>query len=174
MAELRITDRYLDTASVAGRLATAGYRARLRRRGTTVELTLKQPGRSDGGLSERIELTGPASASRHPGRWPASVARDRLVAIVGSNRLVEIAALRQRRLVRRYRRDQTEIEVSLDALEAIAEGRTAARSLAVELELLAGDRAALTELAAAVRSMPGVHDADGSKLDFARSVRQPS
>ncbi|MBI3751093.1 MAG: CYTH domain-containing protein, partial [Chloroflexi bacterium] len=166
-----VTDRYLDTAVGGGRLEAAGYRARLRRGRGAIELTVKRRGTYAAGLSERLELNGPATRSRDPSRWPASAARDRLLALTGAGQLVEIAALRQRRLVRVFRRDTTVVEVSLDALAGLAGDRVSARRLEVELELLGGDREALTDLATVVRGLPGVRDPEGSKLEFARAAR---
>lgn len=170
-ARVDITDRYLDTAVTGGRLEMAGYRARLRSGRGSVELTVKRRGTFVGALSERLELKGPATRSRRPAGWPPSSARDRLLAIVGSAALVEVAALRQRRLVRHLRRDATQVELSLDALEGLDGPRVVARRREVEIELVGGERAALEELAAAIRRLPGVVDPVGSKLDFARVAR---
>ncbi|HEX7949470.1 MAG TPA: CYTH domain-containing protein [Candidatus Limnocylindrales bacterium] len=166
-----VTDRYLDTAVTGGRLETAGYRARLRGGHGGIELTVKRRGTYVGALSERLELKGAANRSRRPATWPPSVARDRLLAIAGPGPLVEVAALRQGRLVRLVRRGATEVELSLDALEGLDGERVAARRWEVEIELIGGDRAALEELASVIRRLPGVVDPEGSKLDFARAAR---
>lgn len=166
-----ITDRYLDTAASGGRLEVAGYRARLRRGHGAIELTVKRRGTHTGARSERLELKGPATRSRRPSTWPPSAARGRLVAVAGDGPFVEVAALRQRRVVRRFRRDTTEVELSLDALAGLDGNRIAARRWEVEIELLTGKRDALDTLATVIRSLPGVGDAEGSKLDFARAAR---
>lgn len=167
----QITDRYLDTAVVGGRLETAGYRARLRRGHGAIELTVKRRGTDTGARSERLELKGRATRSRRPPQWPASAARDRLVAVAGDDPLVEVAALRQRRLVRRFERGATDVELSLDGLESLDGDRVVGRRWEVEIELLTGDRDALDALAAAIWNVPGVSEPEGSKLDFARAAR---
>ncbi|HYC07914.1 MAG TPA: CYTH domain-containing protein [Candidatus Binatia bacterium] len=167
----QITDRYLDTAPSAGRLELGGYRARLRRRAVAVELTLKRRGVEDGSVTTRLELTGPATRSRNPGAWPTSDARDLLVELAGPGRLVEVAALRQRRLVRNLRRGPTVVEASLDALEALDGPLVRERRWELELELVEGERDDLADLAAAVLALPAVEAAAGSKLEFARGAR---
>ena len=167
----RMTDRYLDTDEFDGRLAGALYRARLRRSDRSVELTVKRRGIYQGALSERLELKGGATRSRNPARWPASEARDRLLAVAGTGPLVEIAAIRQQRLIRHFRRGATEVEVSLDALEALVGPRVAARRWELEIELLTGEKSALMDLATALRTVPGVSVSEGSKLDFAKSAQ---
>lgn len=168
-----MTDRYLDTDHVAGRLQASAYRARLRRSHRSVELTVKRRGTYQGALSERLELKGEATRSRDPARWPHSEARDRLLAIAGPGPLMEIAAVRQRRLVRHFRRGGTEVEVSLDAMESLDGARVVARRWELEIELLEGDRAGLLEVAGGFRRLPGLASATGSKLDFARAARRP-
>jgi inorganic triphosphatase YgiF len=168
---VRLTDRYLDTAPWGGLLEQSGYRARLRRTGHAIELTVKRRGEIRGDVTERLELKGAATRSRIAARWPPSTARDRVAAIAGSVGLLEVAALRQERLVRRLRRGTTEVEVSLDALEALVGRRVAARRWEVEAELVGGDRGPLDELALALRRVPGVRDPLGSKLEFAKSGR---
>jgi inorganic triphosphatase YgiF len=168
---VRITDRYLDTAPWAGRLELSGYRARLRRTGGAIELTVKRRGEIRGDVTERLELKAPATRSRVASRWPPSVARDRVAAIAGDDALQEVAALRQERLVRRVLRDGTEVELSLDALQALAGSRVVARRWELEAELIRGDRRLLDDLALALRRVPGVRDPIGSKLEFGRSGR---
>jgi inorganic triphosphatase YgiF len=169
----RMTDRYLDTDHIAGRLQASAYRARLRRSHRSVELTVKRRGTYQGALSERLELKGEATRSRNPARWPASDARDRLLAVAGPGPLIEVAAVRQRRLVRHFRRGRTEVEVSLDGMESLDGPRVVERRWELEIELIEGDRTALLDVAGAFRRLPGVADATGSKLDFARAARQP-
>jgi inorganic triphosphatase YgiF len=162
-----ITDRYLDTDPHFGRLATAQMRARLRSTGRSVELTVKRPGTEALGVTTRVELEAPATRSLDPRRWPASAARDALLAATGGEPLVEIARLRQRRLTRLFRRAATTVEVSLDALAAL-DGRTVvARRHELEAELIDGDDAALADLAEALRRIDGIGPALGSKLRFA-------
>lgn len=161
-----VTDRYVDAADGPS-IVASGIRARLRRRGTSTEVTVKRPGELLDGITTRVELKGPATASLHPDRWPPSAARDVLRDAIGGRGLVEIARLRQHRLTTILRRGGTRIEVSLDALAAIAGGRIVARRHELEAELVEGDRADLVDLASALWTIDGVGAPLGSKLQFA-------
>ena len=165
-----VTDRYVDAAEGPS-IAASGIRARLRRRGNVVRLTVKRPGEVADGVTSRVELDGPATTSLDPRRWPASLAREVLVAAAGSRPLVEIGLLRQRRLTRVVRRAGTRIELSLDALAALQDGHVLARRHELEAELLAGDRAALVDLATALGRIDGTGPPIGSKLQFALAAR---
>lgn len=164
---VRVTDRYVDTDRVAGRLAASLMRARLRRTGSAVVLTVKRPGTESSGVTTRVELEGPATRALDPARWPPSAARTALTVAAGGAPLLEIAALRQRRLTRLLGRGATTVEVSLDALEALAGARVTMRRYELEAELVAGDHGALAELADALRAIDGVGPPLGSKLQFA-------
>jgi inorganic triphosphatase YgiF len=168
---VRVTDRYLDTAQVNGRLAAGLVRARLRRHGRGVTLTVKRPGVEAAGVTTRVELEAPANRALAPDRWPASAARTVVLDIAGGASLGEIALLRQHRLTRVFRRGGTRVEVSLDRLDALDGGRVADRRYELEAELLAGDAAALAELAGALGRVVGVAPALGSKLGFALAAR---
>jgi inorganic triphosphatase YgiF len=164
---VRVTDRYLDTDRVAGRLAAGLVRARLRRQGDAITLTVKRAGTESSGVTTRVELEGPATRAIEPERWPPSAARTVLIEAAGGLPLCEIAALRQRRLTRLLRRGATTVEVSLDALEALAGARVAARRYELEAELVAGEHGALAELSESLRAIDGVGPPLGSKLQFA-------
>lgn len=170
---VRVTDRYLDTDRASGRLAAGLIRARLRRTGAAVELTVKRSGTEVDGVTTRVELSGRATRAIDPARWPPSAARTALVEAAAELPLREIAALRQRRLTRVLRRGSTRVEVSLDALEALDGPNVVARRYELEAELLAGEQAALADLAAALRSIEGVTPPLGSKLQFALDAVLP-
>lgn len=161
-----IVDRYVDTDPYEGLLALAQMRARLRREGRSVELTVKRSGTEALGVTTRVELKGPATRSLDPRRWPASAARTALLAATGDAELVEIARLRQRRLTRLFRRGQTIVEVSLDALAALDGRQVVARRHELEMELVEGEAVHLGDLADAVRRVAGIVPALGSKLRF--------
>jgi inorganic triphosphatase YgiF len=146
-------------------------RARLRRRGSSVRLTVKRRSEVVDGVTSRVELDGPASGSLLPARWQPSVARETLVRTLAARPLAVIATLRQRRLTRVFRRGRTRVEISLDALGALRDGRVVARRHELEAELLEGDRDALVDLAAALRTIDGVGAPLGSKLQFALDAR---
>jgi len=164
------TDRYLDTADPAGRLDAAGLRARLREEDGKVVLALKTEGQRDGDVHHRLELEGPATRSLDPASWPPSTARTRLLAASAGEPLRVIAALRQRRLKRRFRYSDTEIEISLDEMEALDGTLVVARRAELEAELVVGDPAALHGLATTLRGIAGVVDPSGSKLRFAQEA----
>ena len=163
----RLTDVYVDTAPRAGRLFLAAMRARLRFKAGTVTLAVKRSGVEVAGVPTRVELEGPATRALHPGRWPASAARDALLGAIGGERLEVIARLRQRRLVRIVRRGPTRVELSLDALAAVSGGAVVARRHELEAELVDGNENDLATLADALRAVDGVGPALGSKLVFA-------
>ena len=162
-----LTDRYLDTDQIAGRLFLAGIRARLRRERGVTTLTVKRTGVELRGVTTRVELHGEATRSVDPRRWPASAARTALLEAAGSEAMREIAQLRQRRLTRLVARGGTTVELSLDALEAVADGRVVARRHELEAELVRGEETALAELGEALLLLDGIGPPLGSKLRFA-------
>jgi inorganic triphosphatase YgiF len=164
-----VVDRYVDTAD--GRLVAAGARARVRTGGAAPVLALKHHGIEEAGVTARHEVEGPATEALDPGAWPESVARAELLALTDGAPLVEIARLRQRRWTRIVRRGSTEVELSLDELEALDGERVVATRWELEAELKDGERSALEELAAALAVTPWMAPATGSKLSFALSVR---
>jgi CHAD domain-containing protein len=160
-------DRYLDTPG--GALATAGYAGRLRtgRKGTVI--TLKGLRREDdgGAVHRREELEGPADAAAGAAAWPASAARDAVLAIAGETLLVELVTIRQVRRKRSYGRDGAVVEVSLDAAEVVAGERTIERFAELELELREGDERALDPLADLLSDMEELVPSETSKLERA-------
>jgi inorganic triphosphatase YgiF len=164
-----VVDRYFDTAD--GRLELAGARARLRDDGRGVVVAVKHHGIDDGPVTARQEVEGPATSDRTPATWPRSAARDLVETLSDGQPLVEIASLRQKRLVRRLERAGTEVELSLDALEALDGNEVVGTRWELEAELKAGDTAALHELATALQALDGIGPPLGSKLGFAISSR---
>jgi len=170
---VQLTDRYLDTDPIAGRLFLLGVRARLRREQGVTSLTVKRSGAEMRGVTTRVELEGPATRSLDPGRWPPSAARAALLEASASAPLHAIAQLRQRRLTRLLARGTTVVELSLDALEAVDRGRVAARRHELEAELIRGEETALAELGEALLRIDGVSPPIGSKLRFALDAVRP-
>lgn len=164
---VQLTDRYLDTDPIAGRLFLKSIRARLRREGRVTSLTVKRSGVETRGVTTRVELEGPATRSLDPGRWPPSAARGALLEASASEPLEVIAQLRQRRLTRLLARGATVVELSLDALQAVDHGRVVARRHELEAELVSGDETALAELGEALLRIDGISPPLGSKLRFA-------
>ncbi len=162
-------DRYFDTTD--GALRLGGVRARVREQDGELILAVKASIASEGAVSRRVELQGPAAPGFHPPSWPPSAARERLLPLIGDRPVVEIAALRQRRLQRNFARGGTTVEISLDEMSALEGRRSLARRAEVEAELLAGDAQLLQDLAAALGELPGVGVATGSKLAFALAAR---
>ncbi|HEY2916926.1 MAG TPA: CYTH domain-containing protein [Candidatus Limnocylindrales bacterium] len=163
-----VTDRYVD--SIDGALARVGARARLRSGPGGVVLTVKRRGLEVGGITERVELEGPATAELEPQAWPSSAARAAIIEAVAGGTLVEVVRLRQRRAIRMLRRGDTLVEVSVDQLEALDGDVAIASRWELEAELKAGDRGALAELAGALRRIHGVGPPLGSKRGFALAV----
>jgi inorganic triphosphatase YgiF len=164
-----VVDRYFDTAD--GALTLGGVRARVRDQGGERILAVKASIATEGAVSRRVELQGPAAGGLQPATWPASNARDRLLPLIGDRDVVEIAAIRQRRLQRDFAAAGTRVEISLDEMTALDGRRALAHRTEVEAELLAGDAGLLQELAAALGELAGVGVAAGSKLAFALAAR---
>ncbi len=164
---VRNEDRYLDTPD--GLLAAAGYAGRLRSDGTGTVITLKGlRGEDDGGaVHRREELEGPADPSTGAAGWPASRARDAVLAIAGETALVDLVTIRQARHKRLYGRDGAVVEVSVDDVEVVAGGRSVERFAELELELKGGDEGALDPLADLLSEVEELMPADTSKLERA-------
>ena len=167
-----MTDRYVDTASPGRRLQAAGLRARLRSQGGAVVLAVKRAGVIRAGVTVRTELQAPATHSQDPSHWPPSDARSAVLEAVGGEPLVEIAMLRQRRLLRFIARAGTMVELSLDRVDAVQGGRVLARRHELEAELIDGDETSLAELAAVLRQLDGITPPVGSKLAFGLAARK--
>ena len=169
-------DRYLDTPD--GALATAGYAGRLRTGGNGTVITLKGLNReNDGGaVHRREELEGPADPDTGAAGWPASAARDAVIAIAGEAALVDLVTIRQARHKRLYGRDGAVVEVSVDDVEVVAGERTVERFAELELELREGDEHVLDPLADLLSEVEELLPAETSKLERALEAlrREPA
>jgi CHAD domain-containing protein len=164
---VQVEDGYLDT--VDGTLTAAGYAARLRSGDGSAMITLKSLRRLDDGgvIHRRAELEGPATAGQPAASWPASSARDLIVRIVGDEPLVEIARIRQTRRKRRYGREAAIVEMSVDDVSVVAGGEVVERFAELELELQAGEEAALEPLVELLSEIEELVPAQSSKLERA-------
>jgi len=115
----RQQNRYLDTQDL--RLRQARSILKVRQVGKKIEMTFKRELSHRGGVSERIEVTGPDALLR---------ARK----IVGARPLQEILNLRthRRRLI--FVSGREEIELDLDQVDVLRGGRSVGRHWEVELE----------------------------------------
>lgn len=169
-------DRYLDTPG--GAFAAARWACRLRTRGGATIVSLKGPAEETGGgeLHRRPELEGPATESLAPATWPPSEARDLVDRVRHGEPLVERLALRQLRSERPVMIEGRAVgTLTLDRVDALHHGESHGRFNVVELELHPGvDAAPLTELAAALRSIPGLDPEPGTKLERALALIHPA
>jgi CHAD domain-containing protein len=156
----RVEDRYVDSADWA--LARAGFAARLRRTSRGTEISLKAQNVSSGRLQRREEIEGPADARPIPADWPASQARTVILELCGDEALVELLTIRQLRRVRPLRAGATLVELSLDEVEVVGDGRILDTFEELEIELKRGDEAPLAALAE-------ILDSDGSLRRVSRS-----
>ena len=168
--DLHVEDRYLDTPDAA--LAEAGYAGRLRSSEAGTIITLKGLRRTDGGgaAHRREELEGAADASLPPAEWPASAARDRVVEIVGDQPLQDLVTVRQVRHQRLFGVDGAIVELSLDDVEVVADGRVIDHFAELEAELREGDESVLGPLAALLGEADGLAPSTTSKLKRAMAA----
>ena len=168
-AEVRVRDRYIDTAD--GRLAAAAVAARLRHRADGVVVTVKTPGSRHGAVVRRTELESPATESLVPGDWPASPAREAVASHAGDADLVEVVTLDQVRTAVELVCDDARVSLTLDDVTVVAEARAIDRFAELEAELVTGDEAVLHRLAEVLERDPAVTRDGGSKLERAmRSI----
>ena len=166
-------DRYLDTGDL--RLAGARWACRLRFRDGRTIVSLKGPAEHAAAdvVHRRPELEGPADSSLDPLDWPASEARDRLLAMADGAALVERFRLEQQRTERSVIVDGSTVgTLSLDRV-AVRRGATQlGRLLVVELELASATGAAsdARPLAAALGQLDGLAPDPLSKLEHALAM----
>jgi inorganic triphosphatase YgiF len=164
-------DRYLDTAD--GRLASARWACRLRRRGSDLRVSLKGPPdeATTGWLHRRPEVEGPASASPDPAGWPTSEARALLLELSGGEPLRERLRLEQTRTERAVTLDGQRLGVlTLDVVTALRAGTLPRELLLVELELDADATDAereLPRLAGAILAVGELSPEPRTKLELA-------
>jgi CHAD domain-containing protein len=162
---LELTDRYFDTADLA--LTRAGYSARLRTTGTDTTLTVKAKIEISDGLHRRLELEAPATRDLDIEAWPGSDARDRLTAVVGSQRLIESFVIGQERRERLVTAHGCEAVASLDEGEVEYLGMPAGELRHFEVELRSGDVSGLRALAHRVVAAGLAVPVDHSKPEIA-------
>jgi inorganic triphosphatase YgiF len=129
-------DRYLDTHDL--RLSTLGWACRLRSREGRTWISLKGPPEAgtDGAMHRRPELDGPATDEPDSQAWPASPARDAVMAMSGGAPLQERFTLEQSRRERSVEIDRQTIgTLSLDFVRVERNGLGRGRFEVVELEL---------------------------------------
>ena len=163
--QVQIEDRYLDTAD--RRLAVAGYAARLRRGPAMTILSVKSAGASGSALHRRDELEGPADLSLDPHAWPSSAARALVLEHAGDAPLREIVTIRQLRRTRTLVDEAGEVEMSVDDVEVVHEGRVIERFLELEVELRRGGPEVLEGVMAALRLDDALAPVTTSKLERA-------
>jgi CHAD domain-containing protein len=165
--EVTMEDRYVDTA--AGALTQAGYAVRLRglTDGTIVSIKSLARVEAVGGASQRDELEGPAHARRAPAKWPPSDARDLLLQHTAAAALQELVTVRQQRRRRLFASGDSTVELSLDAVEVVADGNVIERFTELEAELVKGDASVLSVVAAVLDGTSGIRRATSTKLEAA-------
>jgi len=177
--EVDLEDRYLDTER--GLLRRAGLVARIRVTAGSRRLTVKSTIRRGAGIvHDRLELegdaggieaTGDIEAGDDPRRWPASDARDRILAQIGGESLFPIAILRQHRFQRDIRVEASLVELSLDEVEAAGAGLATDRWTELEAELRSGTESDLATLGAMLLRRADLAPATASKLERALERR---
>lgn len=160
-------DRYLDTAE--GAMTHAGFAVRLRglESGTLVSVKSLTRVAAAGGAARREEIEGPADPVAPPAEWPASDARALVMEHAGDAPLEELVTIRQHRRKRLYASEAATVELSLDDIEVLADGEVVERFTELEAELVSGDEAALSIVAAVLDGTAGLRRATSSKLDSA-------
>jgi CHAD domain-containing protein len=163
--QIQVEDRYLDTAD--GALSRAGYAVRLRRGPRMTILSVKASNAAASALHRREELEGPADLSLDPHAWPSSAARSLVLEHAGDAPLIEIITIRQLRRARTFTSDALEAELSVDDVEVVWGGRMIDRFIELEVELKAGDEAALEDLTVILGADAALEPITTSKLERA-------
>jgi inorganic triphosphatase YgiF len=168
---MEVQDRYLDSRQAD--LRAAGLVARIRTGAGAPRLTVKSIARrGEGAVHRRLELEGETGAGDgdDPHEWPVSAARARVLAAIGSDVLVPVATLRQRRLQRDLAIGATVIELSLDEVEVAAAGGGTDAWVELEAELRAGSDDDLAALGRLLLRRPDLEPSKSSKLDRAMAA----
>lgn len=171
-------DRYLDTAD--GRLAAAHWACRLRSRHGGWRLSLKGPpadGTDGSAMHHRPEVEGPATEVADPAAWPASAARDRLLALSGGSALVERLRLCQRRTERAVTVGTSvhpSALLTLDEVVVEARGRRVGTLHVVELERAPdADAEDFAGMVSALSVITGLVPDPLTKLEHALAMIEP-
>jgi CHAD domain-containing protein len=174
VAVINLIDRYVDTAT--GSLRRSGWVGRLRLQPDDAQATtvvLKSTARrSRGAMHTRSELEGPADVDHPPADWPASPARDRLLAVAGDAPLQTTIVLEQRRRQRVFGDEDFEVEVSLDRVRAVVGDQIVDRSLVLEAELRTGPASRLEDIGDELSRLPFLVPSSASKLARALSAAE--
>ena len=167
---IRLEDRYVDTDD--GAMTRAGYAVRLRRSKSGTTVSIKSFAHSDGpgGAVRREEIEGPADPVAPPSDWPTSAARSLLTEHVGTAPLGELVTVRQVRRRRQIRDAGTRLELSLDEVTVITQGREVGRFAELEAELRRGGESRLIELAEIFDADLTLMRATESKLEAALAI----
>src|SRR5579875_1568576 len=161
----RLVDRYLDTAD--WRIGRAGFVLRTRRRGRSVELTMKELRPADpAGLRRRLEIT-ESLPSGLDALGPGGPVGRRVRAVAGTRPLVQVLEVRTRRQPFSLRADGQELaEVALDDTTiAVGAPHPPARLRRVEVEVAPGWVGALEEVVADLRRAADLRPAALSKFE---------
>jgi inorganic triphosphatase YgiF len=166
-------DRYLDTADL--RLAAVRWACRLRTRDGRTIVSLKGPAEHASGdpVHRRPELEGPAGSDLDAAGWPASEARDRVLALARGQPLAERFRLEQDRTERSVTVGGEAVGIlSLDGVRVLRDGLERGRLLAVELEFGPGAGADVDHrpYATALSAVPGLAPDPMSKLERALAM----
>jgi CHAD domain-containing protein len=132
----RVRDTYVDTPQQ--QVLAAGYACRRRKVEDQhgVLITLKGLGTADGAVHRREEFELTVEEEQPPTGWPPSVARDRVLRLIGGAELKPIIDVHQARITRQVlQRERQVAELSLDEWTVVDEGE-AQTFFEVEVELL--------------------------------------
>ncbi len=166
MRQVRMEDRYVDSADWA--LTKAGFAARLRKTPRGTEIGLKSRNAvSSGSVHRREEIEGPADDGLIPSAWPASSARDVVMELCGDQDLLEVVTIRQLRRFRQLQAGDSGAELSVDEVEVVWNGNVIGAFEELELEIKSGDEASLPAAVAVLDHDPALQRQSRSKLDRA-------
>ncbi|HEX6140510.1 MAG TPA: hypothetical protein VF013_08635, partial [Candidatus Limnocylindria bacterium] len=123
---------------------------------------------ADSALHHRPELEGPATDQLDPAGWPASRARELLLAVAAGRPLAERLRLAQVRTERQVALEGRPAgTLSLDRVTFLRDARELGSLLAVELELRSADDEPARQLSAALATVPGLVPDRLTKLEHA-------
>lgn len=113
-------DTYLDTPY--HRISAAGYSYRRRERRDGILMTIKSLSQANGGIHRRQVLEVKLARSLPPRDWPECTARQQMLQIIGSERLLPILNMQQTRIVRLMKEGkQTVAKLNLDRVAILVD-----------------------------------------------------